>query len=70
MTADRRRRLADDAYRTTGLMASVIADARRARAEIPDDVTASITVWRSWADRLDTWATQLDAGPPDPPTAR
>jgi hypothetical protein len=32
------------------------ADAQRAQAEIPDGVTASITVWRSWAARLDAWA--------------
>jgi hypothetical protein len=53
---DRRRRLADDARRTTGLMASVIADADRAGAEVPDGVTACVTVWRSWADRLAVWA--------------
>jgi hypothetical protein len=56
MATDRKRRLADDAHRTTGLMAAVLADARRARAEVPDGVTASITVWRSWAARLDAWA--------------
>jgi hypothetical protein len=56
MTTDRKRRLADDAHRTIGLMAAVLADARRARAEVPDGVTASITVWRSWAARLDAWA--------------
>jgi hypothetical protein len=55
-TADRRRRLANDAVRTIGLMAAVLADARRARAEVPDGVAASITVWRSWAARLDAWA--------------
>jgi hypothetical protein len=53
---DRRRRLADDARRTTGLMASVIADADRTGANVPDGVTASITVWRAWADRLAVWA--------------
>jgi hypothetical protein len=56
MAADRKRRLANDAYRTIGLMAAVLADARRARAEIPDGVTASVTVWRAWAARLDAWA--------------
>ena len=56
MTADRRRRLASDARRVTGYMAAVIADARRAGAEIPDGVTASVTVWRSWAAKLDAWA--------------
>jgi hypothetical protein len=56
MATDRKRRLADDAHRTIGLMAAVLADARRARAEVPDGVTASITVWRSWAARLDAWA--------------
>jgi hypothetical protein len=54
--ADRRRRLAEDVDRTRGLMAAVIADARRAGAEVPIGVTASITVWRSWADRLRAWA--------------
>jgi hypothetical protein len=52
MAGDRRRRLADDTRRTIGLMAAVVADARRARAEVPDGVTASVTVWRSWAARL------------------
>jgi hypothetical protein len=47
MAGDRRRRLADDTRRTIGLMAAVVADARRARAEVPDGVTASVTVWRS-----------------------
>jgi hypothetical protein len=56
MATDRKRRLANDAHRTLGLMAAVLADARRARADIPDGVTASITVWRSWAARLDAWA--------------
>ncbi|MFL5794315.1 MAG: hypothetical protein ACJ77H_09980 [Actinomycetota bacterium] len=54
--SDPRRRLADDARRTTGLMASVIADADRAGADVPDGVTASVTVWRAWADRLAVWA--------------
>jgi hypothetical protein len=49
-------RLADDARRTTGLMAAVIADAERASAEVPDGVAASVTVWRTWADRLAAWA--------------
>jgi hypothetical protein len=53
---DRRRRLVDDAHRTIGLMVAVLADARRVRAEVPDGVAASITVWRSWAARLDAWA--------------
>ena len=54
--SDPRRRLADDARRTTGLMASVIADADRAGADVPDGVTASVTVWRAWAGRLAVWA--------------
>lgn len=56
MAADRRRRLVDDTHRTIGLMAAVLADARRAKAEVPDGVSASVTVWRSWAARLDAWA--------------
>ena len=56
MATDRKRRLANDAYRTIGLMVAVLADARRAKAEIPDGVAASITVWRAWAARLDAWA--------------
>jgi hypothetical protein len=55
MAADRRRRLVDDTRRTVGLMAAVLADARRAQAEVPDGVTASLTVWRAWAARLDAW---------------
>jgi len=58
MVTDRKRRLADDTRRTIGLMAAVLADARRAWAEIPDGVTASLSVWRAWAARLDAWADQ------------
>jgi hypothetical protein len=57
---DRRRRLADDAARVTGYLAAVLVDARRARAEIPDNVTAGLRAWRGWADRLDTWASEHD----------
>jgi hypothetical protein len=56
MATDRKRRVASDVHRTIGLMVAVLADARRARAEVPDGVTASITVWRSRAARLDVWA--------------
>ena len=56
MATDRRRRLADDTRRTVGLMAAVVTDARRARTDVPDPVTASLAVWRAWADSLDTWA--------------
>jgi hypothetical protein len=50
--ADRRRRLVADVDRVRGYMAAVIADARRAGVEVPVGVMTSITVWRSWADRL------------------
>jgi hypothetical protein len=56
MAADCKRRLVEDVDRTRGLMAATITDARRAGAEVPDGVTASVTVWRSWAARLDAWA--------------
>jgi hypothetical protein len=52
MATDRRRRLVEDVDRCRGLMAATIADARRVRA----DVTASITAWRAWSDRLLDWA--------------
>jgi hypothetical protein len=55
MAADRKRRLVEDVDRTRGLMAATIADARRVRAEVPDAVTASITAWRTWSDRLLDW---------------
>ena len=51
-----RARLADDARRTVGLMAATLADAERARAEVPEGVAACLTVWRSWAGRLAEWA--------------
>jgi hypothetical protein len=53
---DPRQRLVSDARRTVGFMVAVIVDAERVRAEVPDGVTASVTVWRSWADRLQEWA--------------
>jgi hypothetical protein len=52
----RAERLADDARRTAGLMGAVLTDAERAGAEVPDDVTASVTIWRAWAGRLARWA--------------
>jgi hypothetical protein len=58
-----RARLADDARRTVGLMAAVLADAERAKAEVPDGVGACLVVWRSWAGRLAKWA-QVE--PPEP----
>jgi hypothetical protein len=56
MATDRKRRLVQDVDRTRGLMAATIADARRVGAEVPIGVTASITVWRAWSDRLLDWA--------------
>jgi len=35
---------------------AVVADARRASAEVPVGVTASIEVWRLWGERLQSWA--------------
>jgi hypothetical protein len=58
--ATRRAQLADDAARTVGLMAAMLADAERARAEVPAGVSACLTVWRSWADRLNEWAGRGD----------
>jgi hypothetical protein len=49
-------RLAEDTRRTVGLMAAVLADAKRASAEVPPGVSACLTVWRSWATRLAEWA--------------
>jgi hypothetical protein len=54
----RRRRLISDADRVRGYMVAVIADARRADAQVPVGVTASVEVWRAWADRLRDWADQ------------
>jgi hypothetical protein len=53
---EQRVRLAEDTRRTVGLMAAVLADARRASAEVPPSVGACLTVWRSWATRLAEWA--------------
>jgi hypothetical protein len=58
MATSDRRRLVDDTRRTVGLMVAVIADARRAGAEVPVGVTASVEVWRAWSDRLGDWADQ------------
>jgi hypothetical protein len=59
--AGQRARLADDARNTVWLMAALLADAERARAEVPDGVAACLTVWRSWAGRLAEWAGPGDA---------
>ncbi len=53
---DLRARLADDAQRTVGFMAAVLADATRVGAELPEGVAACLTVWRAWADRLHDWS--------------
>jgi hypothetical protein len=37
-------------------MAAVLADACRVGAELPEGVSACLTVWRSWAERLREWA--------------
>ena len=49
-------RLVQDVARTQGLMVATIAEARRVGAEVPVGVTASIEVWRAWADRIREWA--------------
>jgi hypothetical protein len=38
----------------------MLADAERARAEVPEGVAACLTVWRSWADRLAEWSGRGD----------
>ena len=47
---------ADDTARAAGYMSAVLADARRAQAEIPDAITASVALWWGWVARLATWA--------------
>jgi hypothetical protein len=61
--AERRRRLVSDADRVRGYMVAVITDARRAGAQVPVGVTASVEVWRAWADQLRDW-TGPDEGEP------
>jgi hypothetical protein len=55
-TPSRRQRLVADADRVRGYMVAVIADARRAGAEVPLAITISVESWRSWSDRLLEWA--------------
>lgn len=52
-TSNRRQRLASDTRRTVGMMRAVLLDAERAKVEVPEGVAASVTVWRSWAERLE-----------------
>ena len=52
----RRQRLVTDVDRVRRYAVAVIADARRAGAEVPLGVTASVEIWRAWADRLREWA--------------
>jgi hypothetical protein len=56
---DLRRRLVADVDRVRLYMVATIADARRVGAEVPVEVTASTKSWRSWADRLSTWAEEV-----------
>jgi hypothetical protein len=53
---NRHERLVADVNRVRGYMVAVIADARRAGAEVPVGITASVETWRAWADRLREWA--------------
>ena len=55
-TPSRRERLVADVDRVRRYAVAVIADARRAGAEVPVGVTASVEIWRAWADRLREWA--------------
>jgi hypothetical protein len=55
-TPSRRQRLVADVDRVRRYAVAVIADARRAGAEVPVGVTASVEIWRAWADRLREWA--------------
>jgi hypothetical protein len=55
-TPSRRQRLVADVDRVRRYAVAVIADARRAGAEVPVWVTASVEIWRAWADRLREWA--------------
>jgi hypothetical protein len=55
-TPSRRQRLVADVDRVRRYAVAVIADARRAGAEVPLGVTASVETWRSWGERLETWA--------------
>jgi hypothetical protein len=56
MTKAQRQRLASDVRRVTGYMGAVVTDAKRAKANLPDAVTASVPVWRTWAELLEEWA--------------
>jgi hypothetical protein len=56
MTKAQRQRLAADTRRCAGYMAAVVTDGERAGADIPQAVTASLPVWRTWAELLETWA--------------
>jgi hypothetical protein len=56
MTKDQRQRLAADVRRATGYMGAVVTDDRRAGAEVPEAIGASVLVWRTWAELLETWA--------------
>jgi hypothetical protein len=51
-----RRRLDADVVRTVGRMHSLLADARRLGAPIPEPVALSVHLWRAWANRLRDWA--------------
>jgi hypothetical protein len=55
-TPSGRERLVADVDRVRRYAVAVIADARRAGAEVPLGVTASVEIWRTWADRLREWA--------------
>jgi hypothetical protein len=56
VTKAQRQRLAADVRRCSGYMSATITDAERAKANIPEAIDASVLVWRTWAELLETWA--------------
>jgi hypothetical protein len=54
----RRRLLAEEADRSTRWLQSVVIEAHRLGAIVPDSINASVVVLRIWADYLSRWATE------------
>jgi hypothetical protein len=55
-TTNLRQRVAQDTERARLAMVAAVVDARRAGAQVPIEVTASLVVFAGWTNWLDGWS--------------
>jgi hypothetical protein len=52
--------LAQEADRAGRWMVAIVATARSLGATVPEEITASLIVFRTWSAHLETWAEEAD----------